>query len=108
MSTELRRREEYEIEFTDEDRLRVRFDRTGRTVTYFSVQYLALIETEWQPVVRMDTAHGRAHMDVSRPDGTQIASDLEVQDYNAALTWSIGEIKRQWAVFRRRYERWMR
>lgn len=81
MLSALRRREEYEIEFTDEDTLKVRFDRVGKEVVQFSVQYLALIEGHWRPIVRMDTAHGTAHIDTVRPDGSQTSTDLVTQDY---------------------------
>jgi hypothetical protein len=103
-----RRREEYEIEFTEEDILKVSFDRISGKVARFSVQYIALIADKWHPILRMDTAHGKAHQDVSKPDGSQVKEDLPVQDYNEALTWSIGEIKRRWEFYRRRYERWMK
>ena len=103
-----RRREEYEIEFTDEDVLKVRFDRVEKKVIQFSVQYLALIEGEWRPIVRMDTAHAKAHMDTIRPDSTKTTTDLAAQNYNEALTWSINEVKRRWEFYLQRYERWLK
>jgi len=108
MPTGSRRREEYEIEFTDEDVLKVRFDRVETKVIQFSVQYLALIAGEWRPIVRMDTAHAKAHMDTIRPDGIKTTTDLAAQNYSEALTWSINEVKRRWEFYRQRYERWLK
>lgn len=42
-----RRREEYEIEFADEDIVKVRFERVVKSVVQFSVQYLAWIRNKW-------------------------------------------------------------
>jgi hypothetical protein len=108
MATAQRRREEYEVEFTDEDTLKVSFDRVKEKVVQFSIQYLALIKEKWHPIVRMDTAHGSAHMDVMNPDGSQTKTELETQDYSEGLTWSINDIKHRWEFYRRRYERWMK
>lgn len=108
MATVQRRREEFEVEFTDEDTLKVSFDRVKEKVVQFSVQYLALIKEKWHPVVRMDTAHGSAHIDTMKPDGSQTKTKLEIQDYNEALTWSIKDVKNRWEFYRQRYERWMK
>ena len=108
MATTQRRREEYEVEFTDEDTLKVSFDRVKEKVVQFSVQYLALIKEKWHPIVRMDTAHGSAHIDVMKPGGLQTKTELETQDYNQGLTWSINDIKHRWEFYRRRYEGWMK
>ena len=108
MARASRRREEYQQFFTEDDILLVEFDHVGRSVVRFSVQYLARIDNEWRPIVRYDTAHGRAHMDVSHPGQTQETRELKASNYREALTLAIRDIKMRWEFYRERHERWMR
>ncbi len=108
MPTVRRQREEYDMELTDNDVIKVRFDRVGKAVVDFAVQYLAFIQERWHPIVRMDTAHDKAHQDTLYPDGTKVTTDLPTQDYNKAFTWSLEQIKKRWPFFRQRYERQMK
>jgi len=101
-----KRRTQYRINLSRTDRIKVVFDRKGKKVVRFAVQYLANIENEWQPIVRFDTAHGRAHMDISHPDGSQETRDLSFDSYNTALTYAINHVKTRWRFYRERYERW--
>jgi hypothetical protein len=103
-----KRCEEYQQYFTDNDLLRVEFDHIGRAVSKFSVQYLARVAGEWQPVVRYDTAHGFAHMDISHPDGTQETREMKAGSYHEALGQAIADLKVRWAFYRERYERWIK
>ena len=103
-----KRREEYRQYFTENDLMSVEFDHIGRSVSKFSVQYLARIEGEWQPVVRYDTAHGFAHMDISHPDGTQETRELKAGGYREALGQAIADLKVRWEFYRERYERWLK
>ncbi len=107
MAKARRRREEYQLVFTEDDVLLVEFDHTGRSVQRFSVQYLARIDNQWRPIVRYDTAHGRAHVDISHPDQTQETRELKASDYREALVLTIRDIKTRWEFYRERYERWM-
>jgi hypothetical protein len=101
-----RRRTEYRINLSFADYIKVVFDRTGKEVVQFAVQYLASIEGEWQPIVRFDTAHGRPHMDISHPDGSQERQELPFDNYNTALSYAIHHVKTRWQFYRERYERW--
>ncbi len=103
-----KRHEEYQQYFTENDLLRVEFDHVGRSVSKFSVQYLARVQDEWWPIVRYDTAHGFAHMDISHPDGTQETRELKVNSYREALVQAIADLKVRWEFYRERYERWVR
>lgn len=47
----------------DGDVMRVRWTHERDTIVAFTVQYEALIEGQYYPVVRYDTAHGRPHRD---------------------------------------------
>ena len=103
--TRQRRREEFSVRRSNEDRLHVIFDKENDQIVQFSVQYLAFLQGTWKPIVRFDTAHGRAHMDLDHPDGTQDTKELPIQEYNAALTWAIEELRTRWEFYRERYER---
>ena len=105
--TTRRRREEFSVRRSDSDLIRVTFDRENNHIVQFSVQYLALIQDKWHPIVRIDTAHGRAHMDISHPNGSQETRELRTQNYDEALTWAIEEIQKRWEFYRERYERGM-
>ena len=99
------RREEFTVILTMEDEVRVRFDKEGPKIVDFSIQYLAKIHDQWRPIVRFDTAHGRPHMDISHPDGTQETRDLHFYNYNVALTYAIKNIQERWEFYRERYEK---
>ncbi len=74
-------------------------------ITEFTVQYLAMIGEKWQPVVRFDTAHGKPHMDISHPDGSQETRMYSFHDYGTALTYAINYVQEHWESWRERYER---
>jgi len=101
-----RRKKTFKIALTADDEIRIMIERAGKEVVEFAVQYLARIQGEWQPVVRFDTAHGRPHMDVSHPDGTQETRDLRFESYSIALTYAIRNIQERWEFYRERFERW--
>jgi len=103
-----RRREEFTVVLTAQDEARVQFDKENDRVLEFAVQYLANIGDEWRPIVRFDTAHGRPHMDISHPAGTQETRELRFYSYNVALTHAIQDVQERWEFYRERYEREMR
>jgi hypothetical protein len=95
----------YFIELTSADRIRVRFSLDRGVVVDFVVQYEALIEERWQPIVRYDLAHGYLHCD--RPDPRGIMTTKEAILYGtlaAAMTEAIREIKIDWSEYRRWFE----
>lgn len=102
-----RRREEFSIRRSETDLIRVTFDKENDHIARFSVQYLAFLRNGWRPIVRFDTAHGRAHMDISHPDGSQDTRELHTQDYAVALARAVQELKERWEFYRERYEREM-
>lgn len=69
----------------------------------FSVQYEILYQGTWLPVVRYDTAHGYAHKDLIKPDGTQEKIFLGSADFNEALTLADKDIDENWARYRERF-----
>lgn len=89
------------------ERTRVRFTVTTGIVVAFTVQYetpRSDAEDEHSPVVRYDTAHGRPHRDLLDARGETIeGSKLWLPahlSFNAALTYAIDEITRNWQSYR--------
>jgi hypothetical protein len=99
-----RRREEFSVRRSEEDIFHVVFDKEDDRIVQFSVQYLAFLQDEWHPVIRFDTAHGHAHLDISHPDDTQETRELHIQNYNEALTWALEDLREHWQFYRQRYE----
>jgi hypothetical protein len=99
-----RQRKRFKIVLSDQDEVRVTFDLEQGQVVQFAVQYLALIEAKWQPVVRFDTAHGGPHMDINRPNGSQETRMFPFYDYSSALTYAISYIQEHWESWRASYE----
>ena len=99
-----RQRRGFRIVLSAEDQVRVDFDLQKGQVVEFSVQYLAMLEGKWQPVVRFDTAHGGPHMDISHPDGSQETRTFPFYDYGTAMTYAINYIQEHWESWRERYE----
>ena len=90
---------------TSAGRVEVRLTTERADVLDFSVQYLADIVGEWRPVVRFDTAHHEAHMDVLWPNGQKETRQLKRLDNRAALTYALDDIDRRWEFYRDRYTR---
>ncbi len=96
---------EYLFYFTPDRRDRFRYShllKNGRVIQ-FIIQYEALIEGKWYPIVRYDTAHNRPHKDLLYPDGSQ--EKLEFWGYTREEVLTIGErdIKANWQQYRSRY-----
>ncbi len=96
---------EYLIYLTAEstDRLRVYAQKEKGQIIEFVVQYEAKISEEWRPVVRYDTAHGFAHKDVMKTDGTTIKQPLFFETYNLAFTYATLDLKANWKQYRGNY-----
>lgn len=73
--------------------LRVRFTRDRGQVIAFVVQLECWINEHWYPVVRYDTAHGFAHCDVLKPDGSQEKQAMPVRDFGEALIYAQNDLR---------------
>ena len=71
----------------------------------FAVQYEMLIGDKWMPVVRYDTAHGYAHKDLLKPDGSKEMIFMGIGDLNEALTLADKDISENWERYKERYSR---
>ena len=90
-----------------EDRLRVSALRKKGKVVKFVVQYEALINNNWRPIVRYDTSHGFAHKDIIHYKGGVDKQPLFFQDFNMALTFALQDLKTSWKWYKMAYEREM-
>lgn len=78
-------------------RYRVTAEIQKGKVIQFVVQLEFLATDQWTPVVRYDTAHGFAHRDRYRADGTVSRHELlPMNDYNQALTFAITDVCKKW------------
>jgi hypothetical protein len=77
-------------------------------VTLFLVQYEAMIDGEWRPILRYDTAHGFPHRDLIHPDGRVEKTALLDHTNAETLTNGQDEIRLHWRAYRERYEREMK
>jgi len=87
--------------------MRVRFVRQRNRIISFVVQLECLIDNNWYPIIRYDTAHQFAHYDILRPDGTQDKRPMSVTDFNEALTYAQQDIKANFRYYRTRFEGWL-
>ena len=88
-----------------EDRIRITAQKEKGKILKFVVQYEALINQKWYPIVRYDTSHGFAHKDIIHPDGEKEKQPLYFQTFNAAFTFAIQDIKISWKWYRMAYEK---
>ena len=88
--------------------LRVRFEVVQGQVSKFVVQLECLIDYDWVPVIRYDTAHNFTHCDRLHPYEATTKTRMVTEDYNEALTFAIEDLTSNWSRYRRRYEEWLR
>lgn len=88
--------------------LRVQFELDNGRVQKFTVQLECLIVKQWTPVVRYDTANGFAHMDILHPFNPAQKMQVNVRDYNDALTLAMDDLTKNHIMYRRRYQQWLR
>ena len=86
-------------------RCRVKFEVDKRKVIRFTVQLELFKENQRLTVVRYDTAHGTAHRDTYKADGSVSRHEaLAVSEYNDALTYAIRDIRLNWDEWVRQYQ----
>ncbi len=54
-------------------------------------------------MVRYDTEHGYAHRDIFDKKGDKKKTPLFTRDYNEALTFAEGDIKSNWAIYKKAF-----
>lgn len=89
-----------------EDRLEITIEKEGGTVKGFVVNYVATISGKDHSVVRYDTRHGFPHKDVIRSDGSIARKErLPYLGGHALVDRAIDDLKTNWRIYRRRFER---
>lgn len=94
--------------FDDENAARVRFQLDRNRIILFVVQLECFIKEEWIPIVRYDTAHGFAHRDLMHPARPPEKKEIQVEDFNAGLTFALQDLATNWKKYRERYEEWQK
>lgn len=92
---------EFEIEYNADTRARFSFVTEREEVVRFVVQLEVFVGAQWRPAVRYDTAHGFAHCDWYRGDGSCEKIDLEMS-FADALTYAQRDVRENWETHRRR------
>ena len=91
-----------------ESRIRTRMitDSRGRIV-HFTLQLEVMVEDEWYPVIRYDSAHDEAHIDFIDPSGATYKKQwLDVHEpYNIIFTLAESELTATYEVHRDRFMR---
>lgn len=76
---------DYIQSLTEEDRIRISFTQDKGKITRFVVQYLALINSRWRTIMRIDNCHGCPHQHVFHLHSKEFVVTLE-KDNNPAFT----------------------
>jgi hypothetical protein len=77
----------------------------GSQIIEFRIQYEALMDGEWVPVVRYDTAHGRPHRDVLHPDDSETKEWFDMYSSAEVLTFGQRDIMENWQTYRKQFEK---
>jgi hypothetical protein len=93
---------EYERQLDTDARLRVQYQVSRGRVVRFTVQLEVLIDDQWEPVVRYDTAHQFAHRDLYRPGRRVIKTDLKIT-FEEALSYALNDLRDNWESYRDRF-----
>ena len=66
------------------------------------------MKDEWYPIVRYDTAHGKAHRDFLHPNGKQTKDWFEGYSIEEVLTIGQKDILENWSIYRDRFVKEMK
>ncbi len=69
----------------------------------FRIQLEILLDDEWRAAVRYDTAHGKPHRDILRPNGDQTKDWFEGYSITEVLTIGQKDIMENWQSYRDRF-----
>ncbi len=86
------------------DRYRLLCNTEQGRVILFTVQYEALINGEWQAIVRYDGAHGFPHRDLLHPNKPEEKTSFPERSNAEVLSLGQEDIKRNWKRYRQQYE----
>jgi len=102
----IKRQEKFYVTLlSPEDRKRYRHIKQGKRILTFTVQYETLVEDQWLPVIRYDTAHRVVHKDLLDLKGHEKKVLLGISDLREALLLADEDIKTNWRRYKDRYLR---
>lgn len=82
------------------DRKRYRQVNQGKRILALTVQYETLVEEQWLPVVRYDTAHRVVHKDLLDLKGREKKVLLGISELREALLLADEDIKTNWKRYK--------
>ena len=85
------------------DRIRVKFEKEKGMINDLVIQYEALINRKWHPIVRYDCAHGFFHRDLLHPNGEKEKKEIEMPDLNTAFAFARQDIEDRWKWYKEQY-----
>jgi len=77
----------------------------GNQILEFRIQFEALIDGEWHPIVRYDTAHGQPHRDLIHADGSETKEWFDIYTVAEVLTIGQRDIMENWPAYRKQFEK---
>ena len=90
---------------TETDFLRVRFFVEQGSVMRLVVQYEAIIDGEYYPVLRYDSSHDQAHRDILDMRGETTRKAWLNLSYADALTFALADVRANWRYYRQDFIR---
>jgi len=85
------------------DRIRVKFEKEKGMINDLVIQYEALINRKWHPIVRYDCVHGFFHRDLLHPNGEKEKKEIEMPDLNTAFAFARQDIEDRWKWYKEQY-----
>jgi hypothetical protein len=80
----------------------------GKKIIEFRIQLEILVDDDWYPIVRYDTAHGKAHRDILHPNSRQTKDWFEGYSVEEVLTIGQKDILENWHIYRERFRKEMK
>jgi hypothetical protein len=85
------------------DRIRFRFKKEKGEIIDLVLQYEAMINGKWMPIVRYDCAHGFFHRDVIHPNGDTEKKMIDVPDLRFAFSFAKQDLEDKWDWYKEQY-----
>lgn len=93
---------EYVIPLGEEARKRHSHESKKGEVIAFAVQLEVFVSEEWREVVRYDSAHGFAHIDLYYLNGRKVKKELNLK-LSEALTLADEDINENWRGYQKAF-----
>jgi len=96
---------EWEYILSEEDKLLIKWDWQKGKMVNFVVQYMALIDEEWRPIVRYNTKHNVAHKDKFHYSGKKERQEISgnKKDYDSIYKQAQIDIRKNYKKYKENY-----